>query len=121
MAEVKFDEKFVDPKSGETVTRVKCQENMLVEIEKHVQTNAQAAQIFMQISRQIMALFIKDYEEFQRATKAEQDMGKEVLKLREKMGLDSSWIFNIPLKMMEKREPPADTRMIGEGIEPPKV
>lgn len=116
MAETKFDEKFVDPNTGETITRVKCPVNLLTEVDKHIMANSMAAQNFMQISRNIMAMFLKDYEEFQKATKAEQDMGKEVIKIREKMGLDSSWVFNIPLKMMEKREPPADTRTIGEGV-----
>jgi hypothetical protein len=116
MAEIKFDEKFVDPKTGETVTRVKCPENLLKEVDSHIMANSVAAQNFMQISRSIMEMFLKDYEEYMKATKSQNDMGKEVIKIREKMSLDSSWVFNIPLKMMEKREPPADTRTIGEGI-----
>ena len=119
MAELKFDEKFVDPNTGETITRIKCPDNLLVEVDKQVMINSQSANIFMQISRQMVALSIKQREEYDKATKAEQDMGKEVIRIREKMGVDSSWVYNIPLKMLEKREPPADTKMIGAGVPGP--
>ncbi|MFA6100379.1 MAG: hypothetical protein WC750_05960 [Patescibacteria group bacterium] len=119
MPNPKFDEKFVDPNTGETVTRIKVPANLMGEIEKQVQINAQSAQGFLQISRQIVAMEIQQRAQFDMATKAEMDIGKEVVRIREKMGLDSSWIYNIPLKMVEKREPPPDTKTIGEGVQPP--
>jgi hypothetical protein len=108
----KFDEKFVDPVTGETVTRVKIAEPLLVEIEKFVAVNANGANAFLQISRQIVTLQIQQRAQYDAATKAELDIGKEVIKIREKMGVDSAWIYNIPLKMLEKREPPPDTKTI---------
>lgn len=118
----KFDEKFQDPNTGETVTRLKIPADLLTEIEKNVNLNAQGANNFLQISRQIVSLQIRQREEFDRATKAEQDIGKEVLRIREKMKLDSSWIYNIPLKMMEKRDAPPETRVTEGGVPPtPKV
>jgi hypothetical protein len=108
----KFDEKFQDPNTGETITRLKVPEELLKDIDKNVQVNAQGANNFLQISRQIIAMQIKQREEYDRANKAEQDIGKEVIRIREKMKLDSSWVYNIPLKMMEKREPPPETRIL---------
>ena len=70
----------------------------------------------MQISRQLVQMQKNQKKEFDNASKSEESVGKEVIRIREKMGLDSGWIFNIALKMMEKREPPADTKMIGEGV-----
>lgn len=116
MAEVKFDEKFVDPNTGETITRVKIKPELLVELDKHVQSNAVGANNFLQVARQMWQLFKKLDEEGTKATKAEADIGKEVIRIREKIGVDSSWIYNIPLKMMEKREPPAETRILEDGI-----
>ncbi len=119
MSEQKFDEKFVDPNTGETVTRLKIKPELLAEIEKNVNINAQGANNFLQISRQIVAMQIRQRAEFDAATKAEQDIGKEVLRIREKMSLDSSWIYNIPLKMMEKREAPPETRVLEGGLNQP--
>ena len=116
MADQKFDEKFIDPNTGETVTRIKVPENLMTELEKNVQINAQGAQAFLQISRQLIAMQIQQRTQFDMATKAEMDIGKEVIRIRDKMGVDSSWIYNIPLKMLEKREPPPDTKTIGEGV-----
>jgi len=84
----------------------------MVNLEKNVQANAQHANNFMQISRNVVGLQKKQVEEFDLASKSEQDIGKEVIRIREEMGLDSGWIYNIPMKSMEKREPPADTKMI---------
>ena len=114
MPDQKFDEKFVDPNTGETVIRIKSPEALTPEIDKHIAANAQHANNFMQISRQIVQMQKKQVEEFDNASKSEESVGKEVIRIREKMGLDSGWIYNIGLKMMEKREPPADTKMIGD-------
>lgn len=69
----KFDEKFQDPNTGETVTRIKIPPELLPEILKNVDLNAMSANNFLQISRQIVALQIRQKEEFDKATKAEQD------------------------------------------------
>lgn len=116
MSDQKFDEKFVDPNTGETVTRIKAPEKFIPDIDKHIEANAQHANNFMQLSRQMVQIQKKQTEEFDRASKSEEDVGKEVIRIREKMGLDSGWIYNIGLKMMEKREPPADTKMIGDEV-----
>lgn len=120
MAEIKFDEKFVDPNTGETVTRLKIKPELLTELDKQVQLNAVGANNFLQIARQMWMMYKKLDEEGNKATKAEADIGKEVIKIREKMGVDSSWIYNIPLKMLEKREPPPETKIVDGGVEPPK-
>jgi len=111
MTEQKFDEKFVDPNTGETVVRVNVPDKYKPDIEKHIQENAQHANNFMQISRQIIGLQKKQLEEFDNATLSEQNIGKEVIRIREKMGVDTGWIYNIPLRMMEKREPPEEITM----------
>lgn len=115
MVEPKFDEKMVDPNTGEVITRIKVPEKMLPDIEKHITINAQAASQFMAISRQIVGMQKQQLAVFDQASLSEKEIGIAVIKAREKMNLDSSWIFNIPLKMMEKREPPADAGMLPEG------
>lgn len=117
--DVKFDEKFVDPNTGETVTRVKVKLELLAELDKQVNINGQSANNFLQIARNLWQMWKKLDEEGNKASQAEQAIGKEVVKLRDKMGLDSSWIYNIQLKMMEKREPPPETRIAEGGINPP--
>lgn len=112
---MQFDEKFKDPKTGETVTRVKVPEKYVPDIEKHVNENGLHANNFMQISKNLAALSIKQIEEFKAANESEQNIGKQVIIIREKMGLDSGWIYNIPMKMMEKREPPEEEGMMGRG------
>jgi hypothetical protein len=112
MSEEKFDEKFVDPNTGETVVRLKIPEKFIEEIVKHVNENSMHANNFMQISRNLVALQIKQREEFDKATKCEQNIGKEVLKLRERMGLAGEWVYNIALRMMERREPPKDIQTL---------
>lgn len=112
MTDKAFDQKFQDPKTGETVIRVKVPENMLPELEKHIAVNSQSANNFMAVSRQIVALQRKQNEEYDKATEAEKIIGKTVVIVREKMKLDSSWIYNMPLKMMEKREPPNDPEFV---------
>lgn len=119
----KFDEKFVDPRTGENVTRVKVPDKYKPDIEKHVQANAMHANNFMQLARQEVQIQKKKIEEFDKATESEQGVGKEVIKIREKMGLDSGWIYNIPLSMMEKREPPTEEGTIDnlqEQVDPPQ-
>ena len=111
---MKVDEKFQDQNTGEMVSRVKIPEGMGKKLEEHINANGASANNFLQIGRQIMALQIKQREEYDVATKEEAEVGKEVIRLREKMGLDSGWIYNIPLKSMEKREPPPDSAMIPE-------
>ena len=112
MDDLKFDEKFQDPATGETVTRLKVPPALLTKLEENVQVNAQGANNFLNLSRQIWLAFKKWDEEAEKATKAEVEIGKEVIRIREKMGLDSAWVYNIPLKMVEKREPPPETKVI---------
>ena len=117
MSEIKFDEKFTDPNTGELVTRLKVPEKFVPDIEKHVLVNSQHANNFMQISRQLVAMQKRQLEEWEKANTAELNVGKEVITVREKMGIDSAWIYNIPLKMMEKREPPIEEgKVLGEGV-----
>jgi len=115
MPDLKFDEKFVDKKTGETVTHIKVPEALIPQIEKHVNNNGSAANNFLAISRQIVDLQKKQMIEFDRASEAEKEIGVNVIKTREKMGLDSSWVYNIPLKSMEKREPPEVT--LPDGVD----
>src|SRR3990167_2211143 len=112
MAEIKFDEKFQDQNTGETVTRIKVPEDLEKEITRHISANAESGQKFLQISRQVVGLQVRQKMEFDAATKSEQEIGKEVIRIREKMGLDSGWVYNIPMKMMEKREAPPETRFL---------
>lgn len=117
--EKKPDENFTDPATGELVSRIKVPDELIKDIEDHVSTNARHANEFMQFSRQMVGLQKRQIQSFDEANKEEQLIGKEVLRIRERMKLDSGWIYNIPMRMMEKREPPADTRMIGAGEKPP--
>ena len=117
MPDHKIKEKFTDPKTGEIVTRIEVPEIHLPDIEKNVNANAQHANNFMQISRNLVGMQKRQFEEWEKANQAEQDIGKEVIRIREKMGLDSSWIYNIPLKMMEKREAPEGSEILGEGVQ----
>lgn len=109
---MKYDEQIQDPNTGELVSRIKVPEERRKNLDLHIEMNGQSANSFLQISRQIINLQKRQMEEFDRATKEEQEVGKEVIKLREKMGLDSAWIYNISLHMMEKREPPPETQTI---------
>lgn len=105
---MKPDTQFQDENTGELVSRVKIPDNLLKSLDEPINVNAQSANNFLSLSRQIVALQRKQFEEFDIATNSEKTIGIEVLKMREKMGLDSSWIYNIPLRMMEKREAPPD-------------
>lgn len=116
MPEMKFKEKFQDPNTGELVTRVEIPPNLLVEIDKHVVNNSAGASAFLQLARMTVINIKQLIAQFDKASEAEQAIGKEVIRIREKMGLDSAWVYNIPLKMMEKREPPPDTKTIPAGI-----
>lgn len=116
---IQFDEKFLDEKTGETVYRVKVPEKYIADVEKPVQANSLAANNFLSISRQIVALQKNQLHEYEKAVAAEGEIAKQVIRTREKMGLDSGWIYNIPKQSMEKRDPPPDTKMIGEGIATP--
>ena len=113
---VKFDEKFLDERTGETVLRIKVPEKYIADVEKPVTINAQSANNFLAISRQIEQLTRSRSVEFDKATAAEGDIAKIVIRTRESMGLDSSWVYNIPMKSMEKREPPPDSALIGQGV-----
>lgn len=112
MPKYEVSEKFLDQNTGETVTRVKIDEKLLPEIEKHINANALSANNFMGVSRQIVAMQIKQREEFDKAQNSEKEIGKAIIRTREKIGLDSSWVYNIGLKVMEKRDPPPETRTI---------
>lgn len=112
MSDVKFDEKFVDPATGETVTRIKVPPNLLTEIEKNAGTSMMHANNFMQLCRNAVLIARRIVEEHDKATAAEQNLGKEVIRVREKMNVDTSWLYVIPLKMLEKREPPPDTKTV---------
>ena len=103
-----IDEKFKDPKTGETVTHRKIPEKFSIDLYKNVEMNAKHANEFMQLSRQLVQIQIAQKKSFDAASEAEQFIGKEVIRLREKMGLDSSWVYSLPLKMMERRTPPND-------------
>ncbi|MCR4337980.1 MAG: hypothetical protein NUV91_09280 [Candidatus Omnitrophica bacterium] len=102
-------EKSQDPRTGEIVTRIKVPEELKKRLLDNIQKNAEHANAFMQISRQLVQLQKKQHEEFEKACAAEMDIGKEVVAVREKMGLDSAWIYNLQLCMMERREPPPDS------------
>lgn len=105
-------EKFQDSNTGEMVTRIKIPEQYLKDIEVHINTNAQSANNFLACSRQIVALQKKQLEEYDKAAGSEKDIGKAIIKTREKIGVDSSWVYNIPLKMMERREPPPESQTL---------
>ena len=114
-------EKFQDPNTGETVTRVKITEQHLKEIETHINANSVAANNFLACSRQIVALQKKQNEEYEKAISSEKDIGKAIIKTREKIGLDSAWVFNIPLRMMEKREPPPESQTLPTSVPDPNA
>jgi hypothetical protein len=116
VAEIKYDETFLDEKTGETVHRVNTNPKWSEELEKHLNNNGAAANAFLILSRQIMDLQNKQKEQFDKANAAEMGVAKEVVKLRDRMGLDSAWVYNIALKKMEKREPPPDTKILPEPV-----
>lgn len=112
MLEIKFDEKFIDQKTGETITRVKIKPADIEILEKYLTFNAQATEKFRQLSQQIWQLNKMLDQEGNKAMENDVILGKEVIKVREKMGLDSGWLYIVPLKVMEKRDPPPETRVI---------
>lgn len=114
MSEFKLEEHFQDPRTGETVTYIHIPKELLVTIEKYITENTGYAQNFMFLSRQLLMTFRQWNTVFDAASKVDEKMGKEVVYIREKMLLDSSWRFNIELKVMEKREPPPNIKDICE-------
>lgn len=112
-----IDEKFTDQRTGETVSRIKVPENLSKEIKGFTQANAQHAGNFMQMAKQSIMIIKQLIKEYDSANESEQNIGKEVIRIREKIGLDSSWIYNIPLGVMEKREPPEESGLINGGIQ----
>ena len=116
-----FDEKFLDERTGETVLRIKVPEKYIADVENPVAENAAQANNFLSVCRQIEQLTRIKATAFDKATAAEGDIAKIVIRTRESMGLDSSWVYNIPLKSMEKREPPPDSATIGQGIPGPEA
>ena len=101
-----FDDKFVDQRTGERVTTINVPPNYSDQVSKFAQENAQHANAFMQLSRQRIQLERQALKAFDLATEAEKKVGEEVIRLRERMKLDSSWLYNMASQKMEKREPP---------------
>lgn len=112
--EIKYDEELIDQKTGESIKRVKVPEKYYTNIEKAFNDNGQHAQAFLQLARQGVLLMRNMLKEYDLAEKMEQEVQKHVVLSRENMGLDSSWIYNIQLKMMEKRMPPDPESIKGE-------
>lgn len=112
----KFDQKFIDPKTGETVIRLNVDPKLLAEIDIHINSDAKHKMDFVNISGNIVLLESQQKNLFDAINKLQESIGKEVIRIREKMKLDSSWIYNIQLKMMEKREPPENIKMLESGI-----
>ena len=102
----KPDEQFIDPKTGEKVSRVKVPEKLINPIEEFFNKNSNHANNFLQLARQSVITLKQLMKEFDLASEGEIGVQKTVVTARERMGLDSSWIYNVPMKMMEKREPP---------------
>ena len=111
---MKYDEEFVDQKTGESVKRVKVPERQYLRIDKAFNDNGQHAQAFLQLSRQTVITIKNLLREFDMAENGEQNVQKYVVAAREAMGLDSSWIYNVQLKMMEKRMPPDPESIKGD-------
>jgi len=114
MADQKFDEKFQDPNTGEIVTRIKLPDKHQGELAKVIEENGKHASAFMNLSRQLVQIQIQQRKEFDEASRYDQEIGKQVIKIREKMGLDSSWIYNIPMRIMERRQPPPEDKNLIE-------
>lgn len=112
MAEIKPDQELFDETTGEKIIRIKVNPEFLADLEKHANAAEKHANIFLQLSAQIVNLQIQQRSHFDLKNKADQDIGKEVIRIREKMKLDSSWVYNIPSKMLEKREAPPETRVL---------
>lgn len=109
---VKFKEKFVDPATGETVTRLEIKPELTGQIEKLINENVGRTQHFLGAAQSLIVSLKRMMEINEQAIGTEKNIGQEVVKIREKMGIDSSWIYNIGIKMMEKREPPPETKVI---------
>lgn len=110
----KIDERYQDPVTGEIVSRVNIPAELLPTVEKLIMENSQLAAQFMQMSKKLCELQQLQMKFFNEANQKEDKINEEVVILRDKLSLDTSWIYNIALKKMEKREPPEDAQMIGE-------
>ncbi len=114
MDNIKIDEKFFDENTGETVARIKVPDDLSKNINDYMVENSKVINNFLNLSRQIVVFTAKQKEEFDRAVKFEHEINKEVLRIREKIGLDSGWIYNLHLKIFEQRTPPPETKVLGD-------
>ena len=102
------EKKFLDERTGENVIHKTVPEKFLPLLEKSIEEQNKKTQAFLNLSMNLASLLKIWQMEFENHVKIQEDIGKNVIKIREQMGLDNGWVYNIPLKVMEKRLPPAD-------------
>lgn len=114
MAERKFDEQFLDQSTGQTVNRIKIPDSKLEDLVKAIQAHTANNNAFVQSSFELASWRKRQMQAFEAQEKTKNEIDKTVLRVRDEMELDSSWVYNIEKQMMEKREAPPSTKVMGD-------
>ena len=114
---IEYKEHFTDEKTGEIVKRVEIEDKYLSPLERQKKDIDATYHQLAQLNIQLMMLKDNLDKIFEKYRKVQKEFNEFIIYSREKMHLDSSWLYNIELKVFEKREPPAVEEDEDEGIE----
>ena len=99
---------FKDPKTGEYIYQRPLTADQRRDIMAAMQRNAQAAQAFLQASRQVLMLEEKQIAESKAIVASEKEINDIINRIRDDLKLDRRWGFNMQLQVLERRDPPGE-------------